>query len=133
MADKAEVPVLGMMQIGKATLDQRANKVQSKRRPFVTAQQELRINGALRVSKPRGVDDAPAVSWQSNAVTGFGFARARLGILTGKSTNTDHSPPATIDQYETHLQQDLELVGNDRRFAIIQTFAAVASLQKKTL
>ena len=45
--DEVEIPVLGVMQIGEAAVDQRADEVQRQRRAFVAAEQELRIGRAV--------------------------------------------------------------------------------------
>src|SRR5215470_13452444 len=39
--DESEVPVLGVMQIGKAAINQRPDKIQGQRRTLVTTQQKL--------------------------------------------------------------------------------------------
>ncbi len=40
---EAQVPVLRVMQVGEATLDQRAHEVQRQRGALVAAQQQLRV------------------------------------------------------------------------------------------
>ena len=46
--DEVEVPVLGVMQVGEAAVDQGADEVERQRGAFVAAQQELRIGRGRR-------------------------------------------------------------------------------------
>ncbi len=43
---EAQVPVLRVVQVGEAAVDQRADEIQRQRGALVAAQQQLRIGGA---------------------------------------------------------------------------------------
>ena len=47
VADEAEVPVLGVVQVGEAAVDQRADEVERERRALVAAQQQRRVGLAV--------------------------------------------------------------------------------------
>ena len=67
MAQKAQVPVFRVMQIGEAAVDQRAHEIQGQRRALVAAQQQLRIRLALRRAEARPIDVVAAIGRQRHA------------------------------------------------------------------
>ena len=93
-----------MVQVGKATLDQRADEVQSRRRTFVRAQQELRIGHALGLRKTRAVDEVSAITWQGDAIPGLEVGSERgLAYCPAKRPTRDDRLLAALHQNEAHL------------------------------
>ena len=78
---EAEVPVLRVMQVGEAAVEQRAHEVQRERRALVAAQQQLRIRLARLGGELGTIDEVAAERRQRDAVARLGVGRARLGVL----------------------------------------------------
>jgi hypothetical protein len=89
VAQETQVPVLRMMQIGEAAVDQRAHEIQRERGALVAAQQQLRIRLALRRAESGPIDVVAAVARQGQAVARLSIRRARLGILPGETTRRE--------------------------------------------
>ncbi len=133
IAHPIEVEILGMMQVGESTLDQRANEVEREGGAFIAAEQELRV-GRSRLRRELGaVDDIAAVTGKLYAVAGFGIGRAGFGVLTGKPADANHGATAADHQDQAHLHQHLEHVGDAARRAIGEALGAIAALQDEAL
>ncbi len=131
MAHEAQIPVLGVMQIGESAVDQRAHEIERQRRALVAAQQQLRI-GAARLGGELGpIDDIAAIGRQRHAVARLGIRRARLGILAGHAAHAHHRPLHARQQHQAHLQQHLELLGDAIGFAVGKALGAVTALQQE--
>ncbi len=128
-----EIPELGMMQVSKASLDQRANEIQRQRRAFVGAQQELRVGCALGLGKSGAVHQISAIAREGDAGPGFDVVRARLGILTGEASHADYWLAAALHQHQAHLQQNFQFVGDGVGGAIVKLLCAITTLQEEPL
>ena len=118
MVDEAEVPVLRMVQVGEAAVDQRAHEVECERRALVTAQQQFRVGGTRLGGELRAVHQVAAIARQRDAAARLGIGRARLGVLPGHASDADDRLLQPVQQHQAHLQQDLQLLGDGVRFAI---------------
>ena len=87
---QVEVPVLRVVQVGEAAVDQRADEVQGERGALVAAQQQLGIGRAVGGREARAVDDVAAVGRQRDAVPRLEVGAARLGVLAGEAADADH-------------------------------------------
>ena len=108
--DPVEIEILGMVQIGEATLHQRADEVERHGSALVAAQQKLRVGPAGIGGELGAVDIIAAIGGQADAVSSFQIGGAGLGVLAGKPSDTDHGPPRANHQHQRHLQQDLEVL-----------------------
>ena len=127
-----EVEVFGMVEVGKAALDQRADEVQGEGRALVTAQQKLRIGRASFESEVRTVDDIAAVRGKRDAVARLVVGGARLGVLAGEAPDTGDRFLGPDHQHQAHLQQHFDSVGDPYGAAVYQALGAVARLQHET-
>jgi hypothetical protein len=59
--------------------------------------------------------------------------RPGLGVLTREPADADHPSPGPEHQHEAHLEEDLELGGDRRRGALVQTLRAIAALEQERL
>ena len=133
MRHPAEIPVLGMVQVGETAVDQRAHEVHRHRRTRVRLDHAARIRDARRGGEFRRIDDVAAIARQRRAVDRLGVGRTRLGVLAGETTDADHRHAQPVHQHQAHLQQHLEPVGNDVGIALAETFRAIATLQQEAL
>ena len=76
---------------------------------------------------------SPAIGGKLDAVARLEVVRARLGILTGETTDAHHGHLHAVNQHQRHLQQDLEPVGNDFGPAFVKNLGAVAALQQEAI
>ena len=130
---EVEIPILGMMQVGEAAVDERTDEVQRECRALVAAHQAARIRRARRGVECRAVHQIAAVGREREAVAGLGVARAGLRVLAGKATDAGHAALAALHQHQAHLQQDLEARGNGARLAAVERLRAVATLEDEAL
>ena len=130
MPDEVEVPVLRVMQVRKPAVDQAADEVQGQGGPFVAPEHPLGIRRAGRLREARAVDEVPPVAEQRLAVSGLGVGGPRLGVLAREPSHPDHALAGPVNEHQAHLQQDLELVGDDARLTLIEALSAVASLKQ---
>jgi len=133
LVHETQIPVLRVVQIGEAALDQRTHEVQRQRRALITAQQQLRIRRTPLGGKVRTVDQVTAIARQRDPGPGLGVRRAGLGVLTGHAPHADDGFLEAVQQHETHLQQDLELLGDGVGFTIGKHLRTVTPLQQKSL
>src|SRR3984885_397184 len=131
MAQKSEIPVLRVMQIGEASVDERAHEVERERGAFVAAQQQFWVGLALRRAKARAVDVVAPIARERHAAAGLGVRRTWLGILSGESADADDGLLQPLQQNQAHLQQDLQPPSDVVRLAILEALRAIASLQQK--
>ena len=128
-----QAPIFGMMQIGKAAINQRPHEIHRHRRT------RMRLDHAARIGHPRlrgevrAIDDIAAVAGQGDAVAGLAIGRSRLSVLTGKPAHPHHRHFQPMHQHQTHLQQHLEPVGDHFRITFGKRFRAIATLQQKAL
>ncbi len=132
VCNKLEVPVFGVVEVGKPTVDKRADKIQGQRSVFVATQHPLRIRDTVSGGEIRAVDDLATVSRQGHAITLFGVRAAWFGVLAGKSTDSGDAAFEPEGQQQAHLKEDLELVGDDLRRTLVESFGAGAPLEKES-
>ena len=130
---EAEIPVLGMVQVGEAAVHQRAHEVERQRRALVAAQQQLRIGAARLGGELGAIDQIPAIGRQRHAVARLEVRRARLGVLARHAADAHHRPLHARQQHQAHLQQHLELLGDAIGLALGEALGAVPALQQKAL
>ena len=82
--DPVEIEVLGMVQVGEAAFDQRADEVERQGGALVAAQQELRIGPAGIRGELGAVDVVAAIGRQADAVAGFSLAERGLAYCPAK-------------------------------------------------
>ena len=133
MLDEAEVPILGMVQIGETAIDQRPNKIQCQRRPLVAPQQQLGIRRARLGGEFRAIDEIAAVARKREPVAGLHVRRAGLGVLPGHAPDADDRFLQPVQQHETHLQENLQLFRDGVGFAVGERLGAIAALQQERL
>jgi hypothetical protein len=51
--------------------------------------------------------------------------------LAREAADPQHRQPHTVNQHQTHLQQNFQPVGNDGGFAIGKTLGTITSLQQE--
>src|SRR3546814_5255928 len=81
----------------------------------------------------RRIDQIAAIARQRDAVPGFQISRARLGVLTRKTTDAHDALAHAVHEYQGHLQQHLEALGDHIRAAIRKRFRAVTAMQHEPL
>jgi hypothetical protein len=128
-----EIPVLGMMEVGEAAVDERSDEVEREGGPLVAAQQQHRIRHSIGLGELDAVDDVAAVAGQADAIPGFDVRRTRLGVLAGEPTHPNDPPLRPVDEHERHLEEDLQLAGDDAALAFIEALGAVASLEEEAI
>jgi hypothetical protein len=128
-----EVPVLRVVKVCETAVDQGADEVQRQRRARVTTQHVDRIRGARFGGELGPVDQVAAVRGERHAVTRLEVGGARLGVLAREAPDTGDATLQPVHQHQAHLQQDLELVGDDLRGAVTEVLGAVASVQQEAL
>ncbi len=133
MLHEPQVPVLGVVQVREAAVDQGAHEIQRQRRAFIPAQQQLGIGLALGRREARTVDEVAAIARQRHAVPGLGVGGTRLGVLAGKAADANHRLLHPVQQHQAHLQQDLELAGDLARVAVGEGLGAIPALQQEPL
>ena len=131
--EEAEVPVLGVVEIGEAAVDQRADEVERERGALVAAQHAPGIGTAILGGERQPVDEVAAVGRQRDVAARLEVLGARLGVLAGEAADADHPLLRAVHQHQAHLQQDLELAGDDLGRAVVEALGAVAALEQEAL
>ena len=120
------------MQIREPAINQCAHEVHGHRRMRVRLKQSVRIRNACRRRKLWRIDDVAAITRQRDTAALFEICRTRLGILTGKASNTDNGQFQTMDECHTHLQEHFQAIRNCRRIAFGEALGTVTTLKQKT-
>ena len=131
LADEREIPVLGVVQIREPAVDQRAHEVQRQRRALVAAQHQRRIRLAIGGRERRPVDRVAAVARQRHAVLRLVVGAARLRVLAGHAADANDRLLEPHEHHERHLQQDLQLLHDVVRRALVEALGAIAALQQE--
>ena len=108
MAEKIEVPVLRVMEVGEAPVHQGTHEIERQGGPLVAPQEERGIGIALGGRESRTVHDVAPVAWQRHAVARLGVRAARLRVLSRHAADTRHRHLEAMQQDKAHLQQDLQ-------------------------
>src|SRR5512135_1317559 len=98
MLDEAEVPVLGMVQVGETAVDERAHEVEGQRGTFVGTQHQLGVGLAFGRGKARAIDDVAAIAWQRHAVARLRISGTWLRILACESPYAHDRLLETVQQ-----------------------------------
>jgi hypothetical protein len=130
---ETEVPVFRMVQVGKAAVDQTANEVERQRRALIAAKHELRIGLALLGREADGVDQVTAVARQRDVAPRLDIVGARLGVLAGEAAHANDGLVRSVNQHQAHLEEDLELAGDDAGFAFVESLGAIPALEQEPL
>ena len=133
MLQEAEVPVLRVMHVREAAVDQRAHEVEGERGALVTAQQQLRVRLAVDGRERGPVDEVAAIARQRDAVARLRVRRPRLRELARDASDAYHRLLESVQQHDAHLQQDLELARDGVGVAVGEALGAVAPLQQEAL
>jgi hypothetical protein len=133
MGHEAQVPVLRMVEVGEAALGQGAYEVEGQGGPAMAEQQARRVGGARRAGELGAIDQVAAITGQSDAIPGLQVRRSWLGVLAGDAPDPDHPLLQALHQNQAHLEQNLELVGDDVRLAVGETLGAVAPLEQEAI
>ena len=104
MADEVEVPVLGMVQVGEAAVDQRTDEVQRQRRSTVPREHALGVGppGLLRELRP--VDDVPSIARELDLAPTLEVGGPRLGVLPGQPAQLNGELIITEGRYRAYGQ-----------------------------
>ena len=119
------------MEVGKAAINQRADEVEGQGCVFEAAEHALRVRRTLGGGEAGTVDDLTAVTGQGHAVAFLGVRAARFGVLTGKAADPDDPAFEPEGQHKAHLQEDLELVGDDVGGSLVKAFGTRTPLEKE--
>ena len=84
------------MQVGKSTVNQRTNEVQSQRGTFVPLDQAPRVGGSVFEGKRGPVDIVTAVARQFDPILGLGVLGPWFGVLTSKASHSDHGTAGAV-------------------------------------
>src|SRR5688572_290328 len=133
MLQEAEVPVLRVVHVREAAVDQRAHEIERERGALVAAQEQFRVRLAIGGRERGAVDEVAAVARQGDAVPRFRVGRSRLGELARDAADADHRFLEPVQQHDAHLQEDLELARDGVGVTVGEALRAVASLQQETL
>jgi hypothetical protein len=128
-----QIPVLRVVEVGEAALDQGADEVDGQPGPLVAAQQERRVGDAVRRRPGRPVDQVAAVGGEGHAVPRLQVLAPGLGVLAGEAAHADHPAAGAVDEHQAHLEEDLELAGNGVRGALLEALGTVAPLEEEAL
>ncbi|KPY40222.1 Uncharacterized protein ALO52_05173 [Pseudomonas syringae pv. primulae] len=131
IGDEVQVPLMHLMQVGKAALGKGAQQVERGGGLVVGLHQTIRVWNAAFLVEADAVDDVAPVSRKRNAVDGFIVGRARLGELARHASDLDHRTACGKGHDHGHLQQHLEGVANLACGKLHEAFGAVAALQQK--
>ena len=130
---EAEVPVLRVVQVREAAVDQRADEVERHRRALVAAQQQIGIGLARRRRELRTIHQVAPVARQGHSAASLSVDRTGLRVLPGETTHAYDRLLEPVQQHEAHLQEDLELACDLVRLAVREGLGAVATLQQEAL
>ena len=122
---------LRVMQIGETAVTQRAHEIQRERGAFVAAQQQRRIRLARFGGELGAIHEIAAERRQRDAVARLGVRRSGLGVLAGHAADANDRLLQSVQQHEAHLQQDLELLGDLVRLALLERLGAVAAHEQE--
>jgi hypothetical protein len=128
-----QIPVLRVVQVGETALDQGPDEVQGQGRVLVAAQQPFRVRPSRLRVEFDAVDQLTPIRGERDAVAGLGVRRSRFGILPGEAPDANDLALEPIGQHQRHLQQNLELVGDDIGPALVEPLGAGATLEQKAL
>ncbi len=131
--EEAQVPVLGVVEIGEAAVDQRADEVERQRRAVVAAHHAPGVGTAVLGRERQSVHQVAAIGRQRHVAARLEVLGARLGVLPGEATDADHPLLRAVHQHQAHLEQDLELAGDDLGRAVLEALGAVAALEQEAL
>ena len=129
-----EVPVLGVVQVGEAAVDQGADEVEGERRALVAAQQAVGIGGARLRRERRAVDEVAAVGGQRHARRASRRRRS-AAWRTGRRCARRGSPALARPCTSTRLicSRILSLAAIDVGAALVEALGAVAALEQEAL
>ncbi len=131
--DEAEVPLIQLAQVGVATLGERAQQIEGRRRLIIGLDHAGRVGRARHLVEIGRVDDVATIARQRDATQRLNVGGARFGELPGHAADLDHRPAAAESQDHRHLQQHAEGVADLVRMKLGEAFGAVAALQQKCL
>src|SRR3546814_6844012 len=116
------------MQVGEAAIDQAAHEVDRHRRAHMAFEQTQRIGNTRRGGEVRRIDQIAAIARQRDAVPGFQISRARLGVLTRKTTDAHDALAHAVHEYQGHRSEE----HTSELQSLMRISYAVFCLKKKT-
>src|SRR4051812_13117273 len=87
---------------------------------------------AVLRSEGTPIDEVAAVAGQGNAVAGLKRIGPGLGILARETTHADHGHIAPVGQDQAHLKEDLDVIDDGRRIAVVEALGAIAALKEES-
>ena len=131
MADEAEIPEFGMMQVREPAADQRADEVQRQGGAFVAVDEPPGIRSTRRFVEGGRIDVVPEVAGELDAVTLLGQGGSRFRVLPREATDPDDAAAGSVHQHQRHLQQDLQLVRQRLGRARPELLRAIPALEQE--
>ena len=128
-----QVPVLGVMQVGKTAVHQRANEIERQRGALVAAQQQPGVRLPVARGKRFPVDQVAPETRQRHLLARLQRRRARLGVLPRHAPDPHDGLAQPVAQHQAHLQQHLQPANDDVGGAFLEGLGAVAPLQHEAL
>ncbi len=125
------VPCMHAIEVGKASLGERAQQVERARRLMVCLNQPLRIGDSRFVMWGGVVHHVTTERRNLTRADLLGVTRAWLGELTGDTSHLHHGYAHGVREHHGHLQDDAELLANIDRRELLETLGAVAGLQQE--
>ena len=130
-AHKAEVPMLRVMQISKAAIDQRAGVIQRGGGKMVRFHESPWIGLARgEVGRDR-VHIVATVVWHFRSVDSLCVAAAWFGKLPRHATHSDDGNARAPCEHEGHLQKNFQLRLDGGFGAVGKALGTIATLEKK--
>ena len=128
---EALVPAVHFAQVGEATLGERADQIDRRRRRVVALEQPGRVGAARALGEVEAVDDVAAVGGQRDVAARLGVARARLGELPRHAPHLHDRHRRAVRQHDRHLQHRLDAVADLLGGRAGEGLGAVAALQEE--
>jgi hypothetical protein len=120
-----------LSQVGKTTLRECTNEIESGCRGVVALDQPARVGLARLGREVVSVDDVAPVGGQGHVSAGLGVARPRLGELARHAAHLDDRLGGAVGEHDGHLQDRLDPVADLLCRGTGERLGAVAALQQE--
>ena len=132
LLDKLQVPLVHLMQVGKAALGKSAEQVQGRGRLGVALHHARGVGGARSRREFDTVNDIAAIAGQCRVALSLRIRGARLGELARHATDFDHRHPGFEGEHDGHLQDDPEQVADIVGGEVLEALGAIATLHQES-